>query len=42
MQLADALDAIVGALDSCVVISVPGRLAHHESEDPGRRVVLAR
>jgi hypothetical protein len=42
IELAAALDAIVGVLDACLVICVPGRLAYHESEEPGRRVVLAR
>jgi len=42
LELREALNAVVGMLDACLVICVPGRLAYHESEDPGRRVVLAR
>lgn len=42
MDLGDALNAIVGTLDACLIICVPGRLAYHESEEPGRRVVLSR
>ena len=42
LDLRQALDSIVGTLDACLVICIPGKLAYHESEDPGRRVVLAR
>ena len=42
LELHDALHEIVGTLDACLVICAPGKLAYHESEDPGRRVILAR
>jgi hypothetical protein len=42
LDLDAALTALVGTLDGCLLICRPGHLAYHESEDPGRRVVLAR
>lgn len=42
MDLDDALRAIVGTLDACLVICIPGHLAYHESEEPTRRVLLVR
>ena len=42
MNLDDALGAVVGTLDACLVICVAGHLAYHESEDPTRRILLVR
>ena len=42
LDLDEALAALVGTLDACLLICLPGRLAYHESEEPGHRVVLAR
>jgi hypothetical protein len=42
LDLDEALTALVGTLDACLLICLPGRLAYHESEEPGHRVVLAR
>ena len=42
LDLDDALSAVVGTLDACLVICLPGHLAYHESEEPTRRVLLVR